>query len=414
MTKKNISLRSRYGILAANFFLAEMVGVILPFLAVFLKQHNWTYDKIGLAIALGGVGIFCFQIFAGVISDRSKNQRLLLASTSVLLGVCYAIVPFAVNHSITIYLCILISGAVSTFFSPLLSSLALSLAGRKDLDRFMGVNQCWNHIGNITAALLVLWVVNMLGISPIFYVFFLVSLLAAICVFTISTKELVGTNADQKSSTDVSLTTFYKQIVDLLKNDTVKNLVFSVTLFHFANASITPMVSLYLKHLGEGNHQIAWIICLAQIVMVPVSLLAGFYCQQKGRKWVFTIAFIALPIRIFLYTLTTNPHLILAIQIFEGISSGIYGVVMSLICSDLTKGKNGFNTLLAVMQTALAFGAMVGPLTQGYLTHYFGFNTTFIIFAFIALIGAVLFILKVPETSDNIEPYRMGEADMGT
>ena len=39
--------RSLIGLNAANFFQAEMVGVILPVLNAFLKEANWRYDAIG-------------------------------------------------------------------------------------------------------------------------------------------------------------------------------------------------------------------------------------------------------------------------------------------------------------------------------------------------------------------------------
>ena len=43
--------RSLIGLNAANFFQAEMVGVILPILNAWLKQANWRYDAIGFATA---------------------------------------------------------------------------------------------------------------------------------------------------------------------------------------------------------------------------------------------------------------------------------------------------------------------------------------------------------------------------
>lgn len=399
MTNKTISLQSRFGLNAANFFLAEMLGVVLPFLAVFLKQHQWTYDKIGIAVALGGFGTFSFQVFAGILSDRTENKRLLLASTSIILGVSYGVIPFIIHQSSFVYVCLFTAGVASTFFVPLLASIALSLAGHKGFDSLMGINQSWNHIGNIAAALLALFLVKNLGVSSIFYVVFIGSFLAAGSIFTISSKELKRLKPRKNTVVNERFSIFGKHIIALLKNNKIKVLIVSVMLFHFANAPIMPLVGLYLKHLGGGNEQVAWVVFVAQVAMVPVSLLAGFFCQHKGRKWVFTIAFIVLPIRIILYTLTTHAHVILAIQVLDGIGAGIYGVVICLICSDLTKGKEGFNTLLAIMQTALAFGAMIGPLTQGFLTRYLGFNITFSAFALIALLGASLFIFKMPETN---------------
>lgn len=401
MIKQTISTRSYFGINAANFFLAEMVGVVLPFLAVFLKQQQWPYDKIGIVVALGGLGTFFFQAVAGILSDRIINKRFLLASASLLLGVCYGAIPLVTHRVFLIYLCTFFAGVASTFFVPLLASLALSLVGHKKFDHLMGVNQSWNHIGNIAAALMALLMVKVLGIASIFYVVFVISILASCSIFIIDAKELHWTRLEKKALSTESVSSFYKHITKLLRKDTVKILILSVMLFHFANAPIMPLVGLYLKHLGGGNEQVAWVVFVAQVVMVPVSLLAGFYCQHKGRKWVFSIAFIVLPMRIFLYTVTANPKLILAIQLLDGIGAGIYGVVICLICSDLTRGKEGFNTLLGIMQTALAFGAMIGPLTQGFLTRYLGFKATFLVFTCIALLGALVFIVKMPETNES-------------
>lgn len=375
-----------------------MVGVVLPFLAVFLKQHQWTYDKIGIVVALGGLGTFLFQIPAGIISDKIQNKKLLLAMASVALGICYGIIPKVVDSTFLVYLATFLAGVASTFFVPLLAALALSLAGYKDFDHLMGVNQSWNHIGNIAAALLALFLVKVFGVTSIFYVVNIVSFIAAASIFIISSNELQNNLIQGNSLANERFKDLIKHILELFKNNNINILILCVMLFHFANAPIMPLVGLYLKHLGGGNEQIAWVVLIAQIVMVPVALIAAKYCQNKGRKLVFSVAFIILPIRIFLYSLTSDPNLILAIQILDGIGAGIYGVVICLMCSDLTQGKDGFSTLLAIMQTALAFGAMVGPFIQGYLTRYLGFNITFIVFSLIASIGAILFVFKMKET----------------
>lgn len=103
------------------------------------------------------------------------------------------------------------------------------------------------------------------------------------------------------------------QVKDLLHDKSVRMLVVSVALFHIANAPVMPLVGF------------------------PVALLAGKFCTTRGRKPIFAIAFLALSLRIFLYTLTTNPNYVLAIQALDGVGAGTYGVVIALMCSDLTK-----------------------------------------------------------------------------
>lgn len=186
----DVTVRSQIGLNAVNFFLAEVVGVIVPFLSTYLRQHGWNYDTIGIAIAIGGLGTFLAQIPAGILSDRIKKRRLLLGSTSLILGTSYALLPLFIGSVIGISALLFTSGAASAFFVPLLATLALSLVGRKKFDHTMGVNQGWNHAGNIAAALLALLLVKVAGIISIFYVMGLVSTCAAASILLIRNDEL--------------------------------------------------------------------------------------------------------------------------------------------------------------------------------------------------------------------------------
>ncbi|MGB6527756.1 MAG: MFS transporter [Candidatus Nitrosopolaris sp.] len=407
----DVTLRSHIGLNAVNFFLAEVAGVILPFLSTYLRQHGWDYDTIGITIAIGGLGTFLMQIPAGILSDRIKKRRLLLSSTSIILGASYALLPLFVGSMIGISALLFTSSVASAFFVPLLATLALSLVGHKKFDHTMGVNQGWNHAGNIVAALLALLLVKFAGIVSIFYVMGLVSTCAAASILLIRNDEL---NPDLSKEKDAKTEKSYPpasvkknnvqgvmaQTKDLLRDKSIRMLVICVALFHIANAPVMPLVGLYLKHLGGGNWQVAMVVLVAQVVMIPVALLTGKFCSSRGRKPIFAIAFLVLPLRIFLYALTTNPNYLLGIQALDGIGAGIYGVVIALMCSDLTKGKSGFNTLLGIMQTALALGGIIGPLAQGFLTQQLGFTVTFIGLALVACVGAALFLLTVPETKN--------------
>jgi MFS family permease len=132
--------------------------------------------------------------------------------------------------------------------------------------------------------------------------------------------------------------------------------------------------------------------------MVPVSLLAGWGCERWGRKAVFAAGFVVLPVRIFLYSLTNDPWVLVAIQTLDGVGAGVYGVVIVAMCADLTRGKGGFNALQGLIANAQAVGAVVGPLGAGWLADQMGYRVFFWAFAGIAAVGAVLFLCCMPET----------------
>src|SRR2546425_767836 len=89
----SVSWSSRGGLNAANFFLAEVTGVVMPFLAKFLLERGWRAGAIGMTSALAGLGALLMQTPAGFLVDRLRQRRALLAGTSLVLGACYGLLP---------------------------------------------------------------------------------------------------------------------------------------------------------------------------------------------------------------------------------------------------------------------------------------------------------------------------------
>ena len=71
-----------------------------------------------------------------------------------------------------------------------------------------------------------------------------------------------------------------------------------VALFHFANAAMLPLVGqkLALAHKGQETPLMSACIVAAQIVMLPMALLAGAKADVWGRKPIFLAAFAILPL----------------------------------------------------------------------------------------------------------------------
>jgi MFS family permease len=395
---KTSSRRSRFGLNAANFFQAEAVGVVLPILNTFLKEARWRYDQIGLATALLGLGTLLFQTPAGVLVDRVKNRRQLFFVASIVVGVCFGVIPFVPRTALWIDSLLFLSGVAQSIFIPVLGALALALVGYKALNRTLGANQGWNHAGNIVAALLAFVAVRYFGSASIFYSVAIASLVGAFSVYWMRKDELNeeiasgdGRQAEVKWAT-------------ILRDRSILFLLAAVALFHLANAPILPVTALYIKQLGGSSALTTFTVLSAQLVMVPVAWATGRLCDSWGRKPIMAVAFWVLPFRIFSYTLAHNPHMVVFLQALDGIGAGIYSVAIVAFAADLTRGKGQFNSLLGIFATAQAIGGVVGPIVSGLVLQYFGFNITFIGFAALALIAAATFQLLVPSTESTTNP----------
>jgi MFS family permease len=160
---------SRAGLNAANFFQAEAVGVVLPVLNAFLRASGWQFNAIGIATAAAGFGTLLMQTPAGLLTDRINSRRALFALSCLVAGLCFVFLPTAVHSSSAILAMLFTAGAAQSFLAPVLAALALSLVGHARLNRTIGLNQTWNHAGNIAAALAGIAIVARFGLAGIFY-----------------------------------------------------------------------------------------------------------------------------------------------------------------------------------------------------------------------------------------------------
>lgn len=373
-----------------------MVGVVLPVMNSYLKDAGWRYDSIGAATALAGLGTLLLQTPAGILTDRVSQRRALFAAAALVTGACFAMIPAARNSAASIDSLLFVAGAAQSFFAPLLAALALALVGHQRLNRTMGINQGWNHAGNIGAALAAMAMVATHGIGSIFYAVGFSSLLATFSVFLIRENNLDERRATGLGDGDGSAHPVPWSA--LLTDRTILFLFLSIFAFHLANAPILPAVALYVKQLHGSDNLMTATVLTAQIVMVPVALLAGRGCDAWGRKAMMAIAFWVLPLRIFSYALVHTPRSIVWLQSLDGIGAGIYGVVVVALAADLTRGKGHFNSLMGLFATALAIGGVAGPLISGFAIQHLGFQRTFYTFAALAASGAILFTIFVPET----------------
>ena len=175
----------------------------------------------------------------------------------------------------------------------------------------------------------------------------------------------------------------------------------SVVLFHFANAAMLPMAGQVLAKTHPGADIVALSACIitAQLVMIGVAAMVGWAIRRGiGRKKIFLVAFLTLPIRGFLFTLTDSPYGVVAIQLLDGVAAGIFGVISIIIAADLMRGTGRFNFAQGLVALSTGLGAASSNLCSGFVVQSFGYTVGFITLAWIAVGGLIFFALLMPET----------------
>ncbi|BAY45867.1 major facilitator superfamily protein [Scytonema sp. HK-05] len=392
-----------------NLFLADVRDGVGPYLTIYLKaSQNWNPAQIGIAMSATTFATVIAQTPVGALVDRMRQKRLLIALAALFVSISCITIALIPSFPIVIGAQIMI-GVAAAIFPPAIAAITLGLVGHERFDRRVGRNETFNHTGNVVAATLAGLVGYFISRQGIFFLVAAMAVGSIISVRMIRHKEIDHELA--RGATDDEDDSFGQQhhlsgILQLLEDRRILFFSVAVILFHFANAAMLPLVGQLLAE-GKGTSDTVYMsscIIVAQLVMIPVSTLAG-RLAHSGRKTIFLVGFAVLPIRGVLYTLWDNPYFLVAVQILDGIGAGIFGVVSVLMIADLTKGTGRFNVTQGILNTAVGIGAALSNVLAGYVVKNAGYNAGFLMLAAIAVVALIVFWFFVPETKTAVSPF---------
>jgi predicted MFS family arabinose efflux permease len=173
-----------------------------------------------------------------------------------------------------------------------------------------------------------------------------------------------------------------------------------VVLFQLANAAMLPLMGsiLTMRSSEWAATIIAACIVGPQLVVAACAPWVGRQAQILGRRPLLLVCFAAVAIRGGLFALVADPYLVLAVQMLDGVSAAIFGIMFALVVADITRDTGRFNLALGIVGSAVGIGASISTTLAGYMFDYFGHAATFLGMAGAATAGMALVWLLMPET----------------
>ena len=396
------SARSLRGLDGINLLMADVRDGVGPYLSVFLKgAEHWDAGAIGVAMAASSIAAAVCQVPAGLLVDGTRAKRLLIAASGLMVATgCLLIVVFPQFLAVVAAQAML--GAASAVIPPAIAALSLGLVGRRLFDGRISRNESFNHGGNFLAAGLAGVLGQYVGYHWIFYLVCGFAVASALVVTLINPAEIDHGRA--RGGEDPANQCEPVPIRGLLKRRDLRIFLASVVLFHFGNAAMLPMAGQVLAVAHPGSDTIALSSCIiaAQLVMVGVAWAVGrASARGVGRKPIFLLALAVLPVRGVLFSFTTSPIAVVAIQLLDGVAAGIFGVVSVLIASDLMRGTGRFNLAQGLTALSVGIGAALSNATAGYVVQGFGYAAGFLYLAGIAGVACAFFAVLMPETRSS-------------
>ena len=189
-------------------------------------------------------------------------------------------------------------------------------------------------------------------------------------------------------------------VLNLMRQRPLLIFASSVLLLQLANAAMLPLMAgvVTTRSSQWAPVLIAACIIVPQAIVALMSPSVGRKAQQWGRRPLLLLGFGALAIRGLLFATVRDPYLLVAVQVFDGITAAVFSVMIPLIVADVAFGSGHFNLAQGIVGTATGIGASLSTVLAGYVSDKFGSSVAFTGLAGVAAVGLAMIWLVMPET----------------
>jgi len=392
------SQRSLRGLDWFAFFVADVQTGWGPFVATYLTSVAWTQFDIGLILTIGTITGLALQIPAGALVDRVPAKRLLAAlavasiSASALLLALWPIFSVVVAAKV-------LHAIASSLLGPTLVAMSLGLVGHALFSIRLGRNVRFLSLGNAIAAGVAGGIAYYYSNQAIFFLTAALGVPTLIALAQISSSE-IDSELARGGISKSEVGTWFATISGLVHNRVLLGFAAAIMLFQLANAAMLPILAGILAKRAPETAALVLSICILmpQFVVVAIAPWIGVKAQSWGRRPLLLLTFVALSVRGAIFAVTSDPYLLVAAQLLDGISAASLGVLVPLIIADVTRGSGHFNLAQGLIGAAVGIGASFSTTLAGFIADTSGAAITFLLLACIGVTGLLFVFALMPET----------------
>jgi len=390
------------GLDAVNLFLAGALSGFGPYVAAFLAEQNWTQQDIGFALtAAGFVGLFS-QLPGGALLDAIRSKRIAVALGAAMVAAGALIIAFWPTF-LLVLAALVLQGITGGFLGLAIAAISLGLVGHAALAERLGRNQRFASTGGVVAAGLMGLIAYFLSYRAIFFVAAALALPLLAALGRIRPSDIHFGRASCLSNHKGPSAPPRARLRSLSKNRGLLIFAGCVFLFQMANASMLPLAGEAFAYSKEALSSliVSALIMVPQVIVAIMAPWAGRRANTWGRRPLLLVGFAALPIRALVFAWTTNPIVLIAAQLLDGISGAMLGVLTALVVADLTAGTGRFNLAQGFVGTMSGIGASFSTALSGLVAGSLGRAAGFLGIAAVALAAMLLLWLLMPETNPS-------------
>ncbi len=388
----NLRRRALMPLRALNFFMADIQAGIGPFLGVFLLAHGWQSGLIGTVMSIGGIAGMAVTAPAGAFIDATAHKRLCVIVPGICTIAASAIILLS-QHFWIVAASQVATAIAGAAIGPAVTAMTLGIVRQGGFVRQNGINQAFNHAGNMAGAGLSGLLGWAFGLEAVFWLAGAFGVLSIVSVLLIPPQAIdhaAARGATERPGADGTISGFRV----LAERKPLLLLAAALLLFHLGNAAMLPLYGLAVvssRHTNPAGF-VAITIVVAQGTMILASVAAIHLGEKKNLWLVLLLSFAALPVRGVVAAAFMGPWGVYPVQVLDGIGAGLQSVAVPALVARILNGTGRVNIGQGAVMTAQGIGASLSPALGGWMAQEMGYSAMFLLLGAIALGSVALWL----------------------
>jgi len=342
--------RSARGLDGVNFFVAAMQTGFGAFVTVYLVRNHWPPQAIGFALTISTLSSLISQAPAGAFIDSIHDKRRAVRLGTIGVGAAALLLALTPAKA-AVYLAQALQGLASSLIGPGIAAISLKTVGHAAFSERIGRNACFASIGNgLTAGVMGLAGSYFVPVS-IFWLSAVLTVPALLSLFLVGTERAEksvadGSGSEEPGADDSRIT--WKGLRGLFLDRRLVTFAFCIVLFFVSSAAIMPGVAVRMtrQHPELSTLIVAATILLPQAIVAMISPWIGRTAEKSGRRPLLLFGWALSPLQGVLFATLSGPYALVICQVLNGFSGAVFGVMMTVVANDLTRGTRRFNLTL--------------------------------------------------------------------
>jgi PPP family 3-phenylpropionic acid transporter len=350
----------------------------LPFLAIFYKSQGLTGGQIGLLASISPIiAFFCAPLWTGAADASHRHKLAAMLSMLGVAGTCLIIPGIASFGGL-----LLMISLYAFFGAPtvaLVDSAVLAQLG--DHKERYGRVRLWGTVGYGVIAPFAGTLIGRLGLQWAFWGYAILMLGGLLLITQIPFRQS-RSNGSFRGGMRV-----------LLANRPWMLFLVMVFIAGIGNATINNYLFVYMQSLGASNTLMGFALTVSTLSEIPAMFFSDRLLRRFGARGMLIIAMTTIGLRLICYSLTTQPWVVLVIQLCHGLTfAAIYTAGVHYADQVASPGMKA-TTQGMFNGTLMGFGAAAGGFLGGILLDSFSPGGMYGFIGTLVLVGLIAFLL---------------------